>query len=128
MKPVLVLQHMDTDGPGYLATWLQGQGRPFDLRNEQAGDVLPDDLARLLEASSRSELKVPLVVEGLDRPVNRLAYALVTAATIQGSSQLLARGTAPTYKETSIPGLVGTGVATYLAVQILRSIRRAGGV
>ncbi len=97
-------------------------------RWEHLIDVLPDDLARLLEASSRSELKVPLVVEGLDRPVNRLAYALVTAATIQGSSQLLARGTAPTYKETSIPGLVGTGVATYLAVQILRSIRRAGGV
>ena len=97
-------------------------------RWEHLLDVLPDDLARLLEASSRSELKVPLVVEGLDRPVNRLAYALVTAATIQGSSQLLARGTAPTYRETSVPGLVGTGVATYLAVQVLRSIRRAGGV
>jgi len=97
-------------------------------RWEHLIDVLPDDLTRLLEASSRSELKVPLVVEGLDRPVNRLAYALVTAATIQGSSQLLARGTAPTYRATSIPGLVGTGVSAYLAVQILRSIRRAGGV
>ena len=71
---------------------------------------------------------MPLVVEGLDRPVNRLAYALVTAATIQGSSQLLARGAGPTYRATSIPGLVGTGVSAYLAVQILRSIRRAGGV
>ena len=64
-------------------------------RWEHLLDVLPDDLARLLEASSRSELKVPLVVEGLDRPVNRLAYALVTAATIQGSSQLLARRHGP---------------------------------
>ncbi len=97
-------------------------------RWEHLLDVLPDDLSRLLEASSRSELKVPLVVEGLDRPVNRLAYALVTAATIQGSSQLLARGAGPTYRDTSIAGLVGSGVSAYLAVQILRSIRRAGGV
>lgn len=96
-------------------------------RWEHLLDVLPTDLARLLEAGSRSELKVPLVVEGIDRPVNRLAYALVTAATIQGSSQLLARGTGPTYKETSLPGLVGTGVSAYLAVRILRSIHRSGG-
>lgn len=97
-------------------------------RWEHLLDVLPDDLARIVEASSRSELKVPLAVEGLDRPINRMAYALVTAATIQGATSLLARGTAPTYRDVSVPGLVGTGVSTYLAFQILRSIRRSGGV
>mgnify|MGYP003585667490 CR=1 FL=1 len=96
-------------------------------RWEHLLEVLPTDLARLLEAGSRSELKVPLVVEGVDRPVNRLAYALVTAATIQGSSQLLARGTGPTYRDASLPGLVGTGVSAYLAIRILRSIHRSGG-
>lgn len=44
MKPILIVQNLSTDGPGYLATWLQRQGRPFDLRNAQAGDALPDDL------------------------------------------------------------------------------------
>jgi hypothetical protein len=58
---------------------------------------------------------VPLDVQGLDRPVNRLALALVAAATIQGSSSLWAQRTAPTYRSMSIPGLVGAGVATYLA-------------
>lgn len=96
-------------------------------RWEHLLEVLPSDLARLLEAGSRSELKVPLVVEGVDRPVNRLAYALVTAATIQGSSQLLARRAGPTYRDTSLPGLVGTGVSAYLAVKILRSIHKSGG-
>ncbi len=91
-------------------------------------DVLPGDLARIVEAGSRSELKVPLAVEGLDRPINRMAYALVTAATIQGATSLLARGTAPTYREVSMPGLVGTGVSAYLAIHVLRSIRRSGGV
>ena len=97
-------------------------------RWEHLLDVLPGDLARIVEAGSRSELKVPLAVEGLDRPINRMAYALVTAATIQGASSLLSRGTAPTYREVSVPGLVGTGVSAYLAVHILRSIRRSGGV
>ncbi|MCB0914701.1 MAG: AarF/ABC1/UbiB kinase family protein [Actinobacteria bacterium] len=97
-------------------------------RWEHLLDVLPGDLARIVEAGSRSELKVPLAVEGLDRPINRMAYALVTAATIQGATSLLARGTAPTYREVSVPGLVGTGVSAYLAVHILRSIRRSGGV
>jgi GMP synthase-like glutamine amidotransferase len=41
MKPVLVLQHMDTDGPGYLATWLRIQGRPFTVVNSAAGQVFP---------------------------------------------------------------------------------------
>jgi ubiquinone biosynthesis protein len=91
-------------------------------------DVLPGDLARIVEAGSRSELKVPLAVEGLDRPINRLAYALVTAATIQGTTALLARGTAPTFRSTSVPGLVGTGVSAYLAVHVLRGIRRSGGM
>ncbi|MGD9834211.1 MAG: type 1 glutamine amidotransferase [Piscinibacter sp.] len=41
MKPVLVLQHMDTDGPGYLATWLREQGRPFAVFNSAAGQDFP---------------------------------------------------------------------------------------
>ncbi len=41
MKPVLVLQHMDSDGPGYLATWLREQGRPFEVFNSGAGQEFP---------------------------------------------------------------------------------------
>lgn len=41
MKPVLILQHQHADGPSYLATWLARAGRPFELRNTEAGDDFP---------------------------------------------------------------------------------------
>jgi len=44
MKPVLVLQHMDTDGPGYLATWLRARGVPFVVRNSAAGEDFPPSM------------------------------------------------------------------------------------
>ena len=42
MKPVLVLQHLDQDGPAYLATWLRQQGRAFTLLNTEAGQDFPE--------------------------------------------------------------------------------------
>ena len=45
MKPVLVLQHLHSDGPSFLGTWLAGQGVAMDVRCTEAGDVVPDDLA-----------------------------------------------------------------------------------
>jgi len=45
MKPVLILQHLSGDGPAYLARWLQREGVPFELRNTQAGQAYPDDIA-----------------------------------------------------------------------------------
>lgn len=45
MKPVLVLQHLSADGPAYLGHWLRGQGLPFEVRNTEAGDAYPADLA-----------------------------------------------------------------------------------
>lgn len=40
--PVLLLQHMDADGPAFLATWLQRQGVPFEVRNSAAGEAFPE--------------------------------------------------------------------------------------
>jgi GMP synthase (glutamine-hydrolysing) len=44
MKPVLILQHMGSDSPAYLASWLQAQGLPFDLRHGYRGEALPENL------------------------------------------------------------------------------------
>ncbi|HEY0857575.1 MAG TPA: type 1 glutamine amidotransferase [Albitalea sp.] len=44
MKPVLILQHLDADGPAYLDTWLRQAGRPFELFNSQAGQHFPDSM------------------------------------------------------------------------------------
>lgn len=45
LKPVLVLQHLSGDGPAYLGTWLQRAGVPADVRNTDAGDAYPADVA-----------------------------------------------------------------------------------
>lgn len=44
MKPVLILQHLSTDGPAYLATWLARQGVMADVRDTQAGHAYPDSI------------------------------------------------------------------------------------
>lgn len=42
MKPVLVLQHLSSDGPAFLASWLRSQGVAFELRNAEAGETFPE--------------------------------------------------------------------------------------
>lgn len=44
MKPVLILQHLSTDGPAYLATWLRREGVAFEVRNTDAGDAYPEHM------------------------------------------------------------------------------------
>ena len=44
MKPVLVLQHLNSDGPAYLATWMRREGVPVELRNTDAGESYPEHM------------------------------------------------------------------------------------
>lgn len=44
MKPVLVLQHLGTDGPAYLAQWPAARGMLVDIVDSQAGQRAPAHL------------------------------------------------------------------------------------
>jgi GMP synthase-like glutamine amidotransferase len=44
MKPVLVLQHLSSDGPAYLATWMQRNAVPFEVRNTDVGEAYPEQM------------------------------------------------------------------------------------
>jgi len=44
MKPVLVLQHLSSDGPAYLATWMQRNEVPLEVRNTDAGEAYPEHM------------------------------------------------------------------------------------
>lgn len=46
MKPVLFLQHLNADGPAYLQTWLQREGRTFEVCNTEAGQAFPQRIDR----------------------------------------------------------------------------------
>jgi GMP synthase (glutamine-hydrolysing) len=41
MKPALVLQHLNADGPAYLRRWLHREGRVFELFNTELGQAFP---------------------------------------------------------------------------------------
>ena len=45
MKPVLILQHMQHDGPAYLARWLSERYIAFDLCDASMGDAFPADMS-----------------------------------------------------------------------------------
>ena len=44
MKPILVLQHLSSDGPAYLATWMQRHELSFEVRNTEAGEACPEHM------------------------------------------------------------------------------------
>ncbi len=45
MKPILILQHMSTDGPGHLHTWLRQRGLAHQVVDSQAGQAFPTSMA-----------------------------------------------------------------------------------
>jgi GMP synthase-like glutamine amidotransferase len=44
MKPVLILQHLSSDGPGYLGSWLDREGRAYDVFDSERGHAFPERL------------------------------------------------------------------------------------
>lgn len=92
---VLVLQHLNEDGPGYLGQWLDEQGVRWQLRCTEAGETYP---------ASMQGFKGLAVLGGAwsandDRPSLRQAEALIREADVLGipvighclGGQLLAR-------------------------------------
>lgn len=43
-RPVLILQHLDNDGPAYLGRWLRAQGIAFEALNAEAAQDYPADI------------------------------------------------------------------------------------
>jgi GMP synthase (glutamine-hydrolysing) len=88
MKPVLVLQHLHSDGPGYLATWLARRGVPYAVRNSAAGESFPASAAgfsgvAILGGEMSANDPLPslrhaeqLILEAMDRGVPVIGHCL----------------------------------------------------
>ncbi|MFN0184234.1 MAG: type 1 glutamine amidotransferase [Aquabacterium sp.] len=88
MRPILILQHLHNDGPGYLGDWLQRQGLPVDVRNTEAGDAFPGDMDNhsglaILGGAMSANDALPslrqaeqLILEAMDRGVPVLGHCL----------------------------------------------------
>jgi GMP synthase (glutamine-hydrolysing) len=84
MKPVLILQHLSADGPGYLGQWLQAQGVPTVVCNSEAGHPLP---TRLTPFSALAILGGEMSANDDLAPL-RQAEALFLQALSQGTPTL----------------------------------------
>jgi GMP synthase-like glutamine amidotransferase len=114
MQPLLILQQLDEDGPAFLATWLQREGLPFELRNAQAGQMPPADLsghAGLLllggEMSANDDLPALRQAEGLVRE------ALAAGKPVLGhclGGQLMARALGAAVQAAPAPELGWTTI------------------
>lgn len=80
LADVLILQHLNEDGPGYLGDWLDAQGIPWQVRCAEAGEHYPQSaagyrgLAVLGGAWSAND----------ERPTLRQAEALIREADALG--------------------------------------------
>ena len=94
---------------------------------------LPRLLQELLDKLRRGRLKIEFQHEGLEdlqhsleRASNRLAFALIVAALIVGSSLLLFSRLEPLWGDVSILGLAGFMLAGVLGIWLIIGILRSG--
>jgi len=91
-------------------------------------DTFPVEASAILQGVRAGSIDFPLTVDGLDRNVNRVVYAVLAASLFTGSSRLWAAKVPPVVGGMSLPGAVGTVAAGAFAVRLLRSSKRAGGI
>jgi len=90
--------------------------------------TLPRDLGDIIERVRKGTLDVHLAHHRLDPIVNRLALGMLAAAVIVGSSQMLSSAVPPTIRGLSVLGLLGVFAGLWLAADLLRAIRKSGGL
>ena len=113
---------------------------PFNVLNKfyisaaEAGNFLRDlpyDLKDLLRQAKEGKINVDIEHKGiepllatLDKVSNRIAFAIVVASLIVGSSLLVHSDIPPIYKGIPVIGIVGFFIAGFMAVWLLISIIR----
>jgi GMP synthase-like glutamine amidotransferase len=96
MKPVAIMRHAATEGPGYFATYLERHGVPWRLVKVDAGEPLPTNP---IQCSGLAFMGGPMSVND-DLPWIREALELIRQAVSQGvpvighclGGQLMAKG------------------------------------
>jgi GMP synthase-like glutamine amidotransferase len=87
-KPVLVLQHLNADGPAFLGQWLDRCGRAWTVRNNEAGQLFPSSIAgysalAILGGEMSANDEMPslrqaerLILEAIDAGIPTLGHCL----------------------------------------------------
>ena len=91
-------------------------------------DMLPRELADILQRVRDGKFDVNLEHRHLDATVNRLAYGILTAAFFVGSCELLSRQVPPTIGGVSILGTAGLLLSLAFGLRLVRAIKKSGGL
>jgi ubiquinone biosynthesis protein len=95
--------------------------------------IVPGEIRSILKQAKEGGVKVEFEHRGLDplllthdRTMNRLAFAIVLAALIIGSSLIVLSGVPPKWRDIPVIGVVGFIVAGLMGFWLLISILRGG--
>ncbi|GAK53211.1 putative ubiquinone biosynthesis protein UbiB [Candidatus Moduliflexus flocculans] len=88
--------------------------------------MLPHEFAEILENFRSGRLEVHLAIRHLDSIVNRLVYAMLSAALFIGSSWILSASVPPLVKGVSVPGAGGCVVAAVLGLRLMYAVKKSG--
>ncbi len=91
-------------------------------------EMLPNQLAEILQQVQAGSFDVYLEHRRLDTIVNRLVYGILTAALFLGSCQLLGRKIPPLYADVSILGAAGCLLSLFLGIHLFRAIKKSGDI
>uniref|UniRef100_I2Q6B6 Putative unusual protein kinase n=1 Tax=Desulfovibrio sp. U5L TaxID=596152 RepID=I2Q6B6_9BACT len=89
-------------------------------------EAFPGDVSDILRRARDGRLDVHLVHKGLDAPVNRLVYGLLTTALFLGSCLIMAHRVPPLVAGISFFGALGGTASLVLGLRLMRAIRRSG--
>ena len=88
-------------------------------------DIVPGDIADILEKIKQGRFDVHLDHRRLDRVVNRLVMGIVVAALFVGSSLLWSRNVPPHILDYSVPGVLGCLYSMYLGGRLLIDVKKS---
>lgn len=107
MKPVLILQNHEFDGPAYLGHWLSTRGIPFEVGNAEAGEEFPlvlDGHSALAMLGGEMSVNDPLpslqraerlIHQALERDVPMLGHCLGGQLMAKAMGARVGRSPAP---------------------------------
>ena len=93
---------------------------------ERLLDMLPKELAEILQQVRDGSFDVYLEHRRLDTIINRLVHGILTAALFLGSCQLLGRKIPPLINDVSVFGATGCLLSIFLGIQLFRAIKKSG--
>jgi ubiquinone biosynthesis protein len=95
--------------------------------------ILTTEMGTLIKKLGRSNMRIPLYHENLDRAVseldrtgNRLSFAVIIAALLLASSILVQAGIGPFIRDYPVVGLLGFLIAAVMGLWLLIGIIRSG--